>query len=107
MPLPSASLNFITTSFYEPQKTSALRIQLQTNQLRGKTGTKKEDKRNSQHYSANIYSFKFNNRNTRKRCEICLKLTIKTPERRHCVFIVNFGHISHLFVVFLMFTLNK
>ena len=23
-----------------------------------------------------------NNRNSRKRCEICLKLTIKTPERR-------------------------
>ena len=27
--------------------------------------------------------FKFNNRNTRTRCEICSKLTIKTPERRH------------------------
>ena len=31
---------------------------------------------------ANIYLFKVNNRNTRKRCEICSKLTIKTPERR-------------------------
>ena len=30
-----------------------------------------------------IYLFKVNNRNTRKRCEICLKLRIKTPERRH------------------------
>ena len=30
-----------------------------------------------------IYLFKLNNRNTRKRCEICSKLTIKTPERRH------------------------
>ena len=29
-----------------------------------------------------IYMFKVNNRNTRTRCEICLKLTIKTPERR-------------------------
>ena len=29
-----------------------------------------------------IYLFKDNNRNTRKKCEICLKLTIKTPERR-------------------------
>ena len=29
---------------------------------------------------ANIYFFKFNNRNTRKRCEVCSKLTIKTPE---------------------------
>ena len=31
---------------------------------------------------AKIYLFKFNHRNTSKRCEICLKLTIKTPERR-------------------------
>ena len=31
----------------------------------------------------NIYLFKLNSRNTRKRCEICSKLTIKTPERRH------------------------
>ena len=30
-----------------------------------------------------IYLFKVNNRNTRKSCEICSKLTIKTPERRH------------------------
>ena len=29
---------------------------------------------------ANIYLFKGNNRNTRKRYEICLQLTIKTPE---------------------------
>ena len=28
--------------------------------------------------------FKVNNRNTRTRCEICSKLTIKTPERRQC-----------------------
>ena len=32
---------------------------------------------------AGIYLFKVNNRNTRTRCEICSKLTIKTPERRH------------------------
>ena len=35
-----------------------------------------------------------------QRCEICSKLTIKTPKRcqwhRFVVFIVNFGHISHL-----------
>ena len=30
-----------------------------------------------------IYLFKLNNRNTRAKCEICSKLTIKTPERRH------------------------
>ena len=29
---------------------------------------------------ANIYLFQVNNRNIRKRCEICLKLTIKTPD---------------------------
>ena len=32
---------------------------------------------------AGIYLFKVNNRNTRTRCVICSKLTIKTPERRH------------------------
>ena len=31
----------------------------------------------------NIYLFKVKNRNTRKRCEIRSKLTIKTPKRRH------------------------
>ena len=31
---------------------------------------------------AGIYLLKVNNRNTRTRCEICLKLTIKIPERR-------------------------
>ena len=30
-----------------------------------------------------IYLLKVNNRNTRTRCEICSKLTIKTPERCH------------------------
>ena len=30
-----------------------------------------------------------NDRNSRTRCEICPKLTIKTRERRHCVFNVN------------------
>ena len=37
---------------------------------------------------ANIYLFKFKNRNTRKRCEVSSKLTIKTPERRHNVVLV-------------------
>ena len=40
---------------------------------------------------ADIYLFKFNNRNTRKRCKICLMLK----------------HFSHLFLVFLMLTWNK
>ena len=62
-------------------------------------------------YPANIYLFKVNNRNTRKRCEICSKLRIKTPERRFWrrsgVSIVNFKHISHLFLLFLLLTLSK
>ena len=41
--------------------------------------------------TADIYLFKFNNRNTRKRCKICLMLK----------------HFSHLFLVFLMLTWNK
>ena len=32
---------------------------------------------------AGIYLLKVNNKNTRTRCEICSKLTIKTPELRH------------------------
>ena len=59
----------------------------------------------------NIYLFKANNRNTRKRCEICSKWTIKLPEQRHWrrsgVFIINFEHISHLLLVFLLLNLNK
>ena len=57
-------------------------------------------------YPVGIYLLKVNNRNTRTRCEICSKLTIKTPERRPWhrfgVFIVNFEYISHLFLVFLL-----
>ena len=56
-------------------------------------------------FTAYIYLFKVNNRKTRRRCEICSKLTIKTEERRQWgrfgVFIVNFEHITHLFLVFL------
>ena len=53
---------------------------------------------------ANIYLFKVNYRNTKKRCEICLQLAIKTPERhghRYAIYVVNFEHISHHFLVFL------
>ena len=43
---------------------------------------------------ANIYLLKINNRNTKKKREICSKSTIKSPERRQWhyfgVFIVNF-----------------
>ena len=46
----------------------------------------------------------------KKRCEICSKLTIKIPERkwpRSCVFIASFEHISHVFLLFPLLTLNK
>ena len=59
---------------------------------------------------AGIFLLKVNNRNSRTRCEICSKLTIKTPERRlwrrYSVFIVNFEHIWHLALVFLLLTWN-
>ena len=59
---------------------------------------------------AGVYMLKVSNRNTRARCEICSKLTIKTPERCHRrrsgVFIINFENISHLVLVLLLFTLN-
>ena len=56
---------------------------------------------------AGIYLLKVNNRNTGTRCEICSKLTIKIPERRQWrIFVVNFEHISHLDLVFLLLTLN-
>ena len=63
------------------------------------------------HFPAGNYMFKVNNRNSKTGCEICSRLTIKTPERHHCgrsgVFIVNFDHISHLFVVFLLMSFSR
>ena len=62
-------------------------------------------------FPVGIHLFKVNNRNTRTRCEICSKLTIKTSSltirRRSGVFIVNFEHISHLVLVFLLVTLSR
>ena len=56
------------------------------------------------------YLLKLNNRKTRTRCELCSKLTLKTPERRQWrlsgVFIVNFEQILHLVLVFILLTLN-
>ena len=63
------------------------------------------------HFPAGNYMFKVNNRNSKTGCEICSRLTIKTPELHHCgrsgVFIVNFDHISHLFVVFLLISFSR
>ena len=62
-------------------------------------------------HPGNIYLFKVNNRNARKRCETCSKLTTKTAERhqwrRSGVLIVDFEHISQLFQVLLLLTLSK
>ena len=49
--------------------------------------------------------FKFNKRNTRKRCEICSKLTIKRSEWR--LLVANFEDIPDFLLVFLLLNLNK
>ena len=59
----------------------------------------KDDGKNAIFIPAGIYLLKVNNR-------ICSKLTIKTPERRSGVFIVNFEHISHFDLMFLLLTLS-
>ena len=55
------------------------------------------DKRFLSGKPADIYLLKVDNRNTRKRCEICSKLTIKTPDTSFTpyssVSIVNFEHV--------------
>ena len=60
--------------------------------------------------TAGIYLLKINYRNTRTRCEICSKLTIKTQERRQWhgfgVFDVNFEHILQLVLVFLLINIE-
>ena len=46
--------------------------------------------------------FKVSYRNTRTRCEVRLKLTLKTPERHQLcrsVVFINYEHISRLFLV--------
>ena len=62
------------------------------------------------HNPAGIYLLKANNRHNRTKCEIYEKLTIKTSERRQWlrsyIFIVNFEHILHFVLVFLLVTLN-
>ena len=62
-------------------------------------------------FPVGIYLIKVYNRDARERCEICSKFTIKTPERRYWrrsgAFIVNFEHISHLVLVFLLLTFSR
>lgn len=53
--------------------------------------------------------FKFNNRSTWKKCELCSNLTIKAPEqrqRRHSLFFIAYcEHIPHFFQAFVLMTL--
>ena len=62
-------------------------------------------------FPANIYLFKVNNKNTRKKLWNMFKVNNKNNRAaswlRSGVFIVNFEHISHLIITFLMLTLNK
>ena len=66
-------------------------------------------KSSSQRYiPTGTYLLKFNYRNTRTRYEICSKLTIKISKRRRRrsgIFIVDFEHISHLVLMFLLLAL--
>ena len=55
---------------------------------------------------AGNYMFNVKNRNTRTRCEVCSKLTVKV-RRRSGVCIVNFEYISHLVLAFLLLTLSR
>ena len=50
-------------------------------------------------YPAGNYMFKVNNRNTRTRCEVCSKLTIKTLERRQALLLT----LNTLHILFLCF----
>ena len=52
-----------------------------------------------------IYMFRVNNRNTRTRCEMCLKLTKKPPEWRQWRH--SGEHVSHLVLVFLLLILSR
>ena len=58
-----------------------------------------------------INLLKLTNSNTRTVCEICLQLTIETPERyqwsRSCFFIGYFEQISHLVLFFLFLTSSR
>ena len=55
----------------------------------------------------NKYILKVNNNYFSSRSGMCLKLAVKTPEYRNGVFIVNFEHILHLFLVFLFLFSNR
>ena len=81
----------------------------------------KKDFKNFADFTGKVlcWSFFFNkiarlqiNRNKRKKCLTCLKLTIKATERCHWrrrfgIFMVSFERISHIFLVFLEFKISR
>ena len=50
-------------------------------------------------FPSGIYLLKVNNRNTRTRCEVCSKLTLKIPERRQWFLFVNFEQVIASWVI--------
>ena len=92
----------------KPSKNDLKRLKIVLNGLKPSKTTQNNQPK---FFSASNYVFKFVNRNTRTSGEICLKFTIKTPERRHWrlfgVYIVNFEHTPHLVLVFLLLTLSR
>ena len=55
------------------------------------------------YFSANIYPFKVNNRDTIKRFEKSSKLTIKTTEQRHDIVLMFFLLILNIFHTFFLY----
>ena len=62
-------------------------------------------------FPADIYLSELTMETPEQSVEICLKLTITTPERRQWrrpdIFIINFEHISNLLLVFLLLPLIR
>ena len=102
-----------TTSTFFPSGNYMFKVNNRNTRTRWLTikTLKRRQTRRSGFFPANNYLYKVNNRNTRKMREICSKLIIKTSELRQWplsgVFIVTFKHISHLFLVLALLTLNK
>ena len=57
--------------------------------------------------TAQLILFKVNSRNTRKRFRVNNKNIRKMSVTSFCCFVFDFEHISHLFLVVLLLTLNK
>ena len=61
--------------------------------------------------TSEIYLLKVNNENNRTMCQICSKLAIKIPERRHWrrsgIFAVKLQQNLHIVLVFPLLALNK